>query len=109
MKLHFDSKQEYQLDAIKSITDIFEGQPLNGGDFEYSIYQAGALHSENGFGNRLALSEEQIWENVKTIQTANEINNSKEALEGMNFSIEMETGTGKTYVYLRTIFELNKL
>ncbi|MEO7172882.1 DEAD/DEAH box helicase family protein [Flavobacterium sp.] len=109
MKLHFDSNQEYQLNAIKSITDIFEGQPLNGGDFEYSIYPAGALHSENGFGNRLTLSEDQIWENVKTIQTANEIKNDKEALEGMNFSIEMETGTGKTYVYLRTIFELNKL
>ncbi len=109
MKLHFDSNQEYQLDAIKSITDIFEGQPLSGGDFEFSIYQAGALHSENGFGNRLTLSEEQIWENVKTIQSVNEIKNDKEVLEGMNFSIEMETGTGKTYVYLRTIFELNKL
>jgi type III restriction enzyme len=109
MKLHFDSNQEYQLDAIKSITDIFEGQPLNGGDFEFSINQAGALHSENGFGNRLSLSQEQIWENVKTIQAGNEIKNDKEALEGMNFSIEMETGTGKTYVYLRTIFELNKL
>jgi len=89
LKLHFDSNQEYQLDAIKSITDIFEGQPLNGGDFEFSIYQAGALHSEYGFGNRLTLSEEQIWENVKNIQTANKIKNDKEALEGMNFSIEM--------------------
>ena len=82
---------------------------MSGGDFEFSIYQAGALHSENGFGNRLTLSEEQIWENVKTIQSVYEIKNDKEALEGMNFSIEMETGTGKTYVYLRTIFELNKL
>lgn len=109
MKLHFDSNQDYQLEAIKSITDIFEGQPLNGGDFEFSIYQAGSLHSENGFGNRLTLSEDQIWENVKTIQRKNEIKNSKEVLDGMNFSIEMETGTGKTYVYLRTIFELNKL
>ncbi|MCX6318493.1 MAG: DEAD/DEAH box helicase family protein [Bacteroidetes bacterium] len=109
MKLHFDSNQEYQLDAIKSITDIFEGQSLNGGDFEYSINPAGTLHSENGFGNRLTLSAEQIWENVKTIQSANEIKNNKKALEGMNFTVEMETGTGKTYVYLRTIFELNKL
>ncbi len=109
MKIHFDSNQEYQLVAIKSITEIFEGQPLNGGDFEFSFYQAGALHSENGFGNRLTLSEEQIWENVKNIQQANEIKNNKEALDGMNFSVEMETGTGKTYVYLRTIFELNKL
>ena len=73
MKLHFDSNQPYQLDAIKSITDIFEGQPLNGGDFEFSSLQPGALHTENGFGNNLSLSEDQIWTNVKTIQAANEI------------------------------------
>lgn len=109
MKLHFDSNQEYQLDAMKSITDIFEGQPLSGGDFEFSILKAGALHSEFGFGNRLTLTEDQIWDNVKSIQSANEIKNGNKVLEGMNFSIEMETGTGKTYVYLRTIFELNKL
>lgn len=109
MKLHFDSNQEYQLDAIKSITDIFEGQPLNGGDFEFSITQAGALHNENGFGNRLSLTEEQIWNNIKIIQERNEIPFSDWKEQGMNFSVEMETGTGKTYVYLRTIFELNKL
>lgn len=108
MKLHFDSNQSYQNDAIKAITDIFEGQPLNGGDFEFSIFQAGALHSENGFGNNLSISEEQIWENVKSIQSANEIK-SDEEMQGMHFTIEMETGTGKTYVYLRTIFELHKL
>lgn len=109
MKLHFDSKQEYQLDAIKAITDIFEGQPLNAGDFEFSIQQKGALHTENGFGNQLSLTEDQVWENVKTIQAQNEIISEVVSLHGMNFSIEMETGTGKTYVYLRTIFELNKL
>lgn len=109
MKLHFDSNQEYQLDAVKSITDIFEGQPLNGGDFEFSITQAGALHNENGFGNRLSLTEEQIWNNIKIIQERNEIPFSDWKEQGMNFSVEMETGTGKTYVYLRTIFELNKL
>jgi len=111
MKLHFDSKQEYQLDAIKAITDIFEGQPLNAGDFEFSIKQNGSLHTENGFGNQLSLTEDQVWENVKTIQERNEIPPSPlgRAGEGPNFSVEMETGTGKTYVYLRTIFELNKL
>lgn len=108
MKLHFDSNQPYQNDAIKSITDIFEGQPLSGGDFEFSILHAGALHSVNGFGNNLSISEEQIWENVKNIQQTNEIKNDAE-MQGMHFTIEMETGTGKTYVYLRTIFELHKL
>lgn len=109
MKLHFDSNQEYQLEAIKAITDIFEGQPLSGGDFEFSVSAAGVLLSENGMGNRLTLSEEQILENIKTIQQRNQIKNKISELQGMNFSVEMETGTGKTYVYLRTIYELNKL
>ena len=49
------STQEYQLDAIKAITDIFEGQRLNGGDFEFSLTQTGALHSK-------ALSCCENWE-----------------------------------------------
>ena len=109
MKLHFDSNQEYQIEAIKSITDLFEGQPLTGGDFEFSISTTGSFLSENGFGNKLTLSEEQIWNNVQTIQNRNSIKNNNDTLQGMNFSVEMETGTGKTYVYLRTVYELNKL
>lgn len=68
MKLHFDSNQEYQIEAVRAVTDIFEGQPLSGGDFEFSLTETGALLSENGVGNRLTLTEEQIWENVKRIQ-----------------------------------------
>ncbi|MBN2654575.1 MAG: DEAD/DEAH box helicase family protein [Nitrospirae bacterium] len=109
MKLHFDSNQEYQLEAIKAITDIFEGQPLNGGAFEFSLSGAGSLLTENGVGNMLTLSEEQIWENVKGIQQRNDIEGETTELQGMNFSVEMETGTGKTYVYLRTIYELYRL
>jgi len=109
MKLHFDSNQQYQWDAVKGITDIFEGQPLSSGDFEFTQTETGALLSENGFGNNLTLSAEQILENVKNIQQRNEIQNAVEELQGMNFSVEMETGTGKTYVYLKTVYELNKL
>ena len=109
MKLHFDSNQEYQWDAIKSITGIFEGQPLSTGDFEFSMIATGTLLSENGFGNKLTLNEDQVWENIKTIQQRNEIKTANAEFQGMNFSIEMETGTGKTYVYLRTIYELQKL
>jgi type III restriction enzyme len=117
MKLHFDSNQEYQIEAIKAVADIFEGQPLSGGDFEFSLSATGALLSENGVGNRLTLTEEQILENVRWVQERNEINTPQTpldrgeqiALQGMNFSVEMETCTGKTYVYLRTIYELNKL
>jgi type III restriction enzyme len=107
MKLHFDSNQDYQLDAVKAVTDLFEGQPLSSGDFELAM-QTGALFSESGFGNKLSISEEQLWKNVQAVQHRNEINAPAE-LQGMNFSVEMETGTGKTYVYLRTIYELNKL
>jgi len=109
MKLNFDSNQAYQNDAIKSITDIFEGQPLSNSDFGFTIDNEGVLLTENGFGNNLKLSEEQVFENVKTIQDRNKIATSLFDDTGFNFSIEMETGMGKTYVYLRTIYELNKL
>jgi type III restriction enzyme len=66
MKLHFDSNQQYQWNAIKSITDIFEEQPLTSGDFEFSINDAGALLTENGFENKLILPEDQIVKNVKS-------------------------------------------
>src|SRR3990167_4929743 len=109
MKLHFDSNQEYQIEAISAVTDLFEGQPLSGGDFEFSLNETGVLLTENGVGNNMTVTDDQIWENVKRIQHRNKIKNGNKELQGMNFSIEMETGTGKTYVYLRTIYELNKL
>src|SRR3989338_11279212 len=108
MKLHFDSNQEYQIEAISAVTDLFEGQPLSGGDFEFSLNETGVLLTENGVGNKLTVIDDQIWDNVKRIQHRNKIKNGNKELQGMHFSIEMETGTGKTYVYLRTIYELNK-
>jgi len=121
MKLHFDSNQDYQLKAIQSVIDLFEGQPLNKGDFEFSLSDnSSSLQlNENGFGNNLVISEVQISDNLKNVQKRNGIKIAQspsplgegfgERLKhGRNFSIEMETGTGKTYVYLRTIYELNK-
>ena len=107
MKLHFDPNQQFQIDAIDSIVGIFEGQPLNHGDFDFSFNNEGYIFQEGGIGNRLTLSEEQILENIKAIQEKNRLAVS-DKLDGMNFSVEMETGTGKTYVYLRTIYELNE-
>jgi len=60
------------------------------------------------YGNRLVISEDQILKNLQNIQKRNEITVDGK-LNGMHFSVEMETGTGKTYVYLRSIYELNKL
>ncbi len=123
MKLHFDSKQPYQLDAINSLTKLFEGQPLSKSEFELS--ENGTLDfTELGFGNKISITEIDILKNLKQVQSANELPQS-EQLEKFsyqtnncengiietsfpNFTIEMETGTGKTYVYLRTIYELNK-
>src|SRR5690554_7249475 len=108
MKLTFDSNLQYQQDAIKSITDLFEGQPLEDSIMEFDLKEEGTLDLINGVGNNLILSEEQILKNLQSVQKQNEIEQSKD-LDGMHFSVEMETGTGKTYVYLRTIYELNKL
>lgn len=108
MKLTFESNLLYQHEAIKSITDLFEGQPLEDSIMEFNLKEEDSLNLINGVGNNLILSEEQILTNLKTIQTNNDITVSYK-LNGMNFSVEMETGTGKTYVYLRTIYELNNL
>jgi len=108
LKLHFDPNQQYQLDAVKTIVDIFEGQPLSQGDFGFSISENGQLFNENGVGNQIVISRERILSNLQKIQKRNGLNSIPQKLDGMHFSVEMETGTGKTYVYIRTIYELNK-
>lgn len=108
MKLKFDPSLEYQRDAINAIVDVFDGQPVSQTGFALSLAaDAGLFQSELGVGNNLSLSDETVLANVHKIQEANDIEKVS-ALQGREFSIEMETGTGKTYVYLRTIFELNK-
>ncbi|PZN81923.1 MAG: restriction endonuclease [Candidatus Methylumidiphilus alinenensis] len=125
MKIQFDASQAYQLDAIRAITDLFDGQPLKQGESEISLSgetQTGMFLSEQGLANQLLLDDGQILQNLLKIQHANGLElsaklerlsfsngegNSIEA-EFPNFTVEMETGTGKTYVYLRTVYELNK-
>jgi len=110
MKLQFDANQEYQLQAVKAAVDIFKGQPVGSGGFlaERMLPEDQYLFSSYYVvGNRLELAEETILKNVQNIQKANGLEKS-EKLEGLHFSLEMETGTGKTYVYLRTIHELSK-
>lgn len=108
MKIKFD-EQQYQLDAIKSITDIFEGQPVKVSNFTVSMGNiVGQELTELGIGNKLELSDAELLENVQKIQVRNHLKKSTD-IQDRNFTVEMETGTGKTYVYTRTIFELNKL
>lgn len=111
MKLQFDANLEYQEQAISSIVDIFRGQTPMQSNFTVSAYsgQIGLFDSTNGIGNRLELDEDEILENLQAIQLRNGLAQTKTLKVGKyDFDVEMETGTGKTYVYLRTIFELHK-
>ncbi len=107
MKIQFSGNQQYQLDAIQATVDLFEGQPLAGGAFEFRYESlTGLALTEFGCGNQVVLSPEAILGNLQAVEQRNLIENS-DKLESMDFSVEMETGTGKTYVYLRTLYELN--
>ena len=113
MKIKFDASQQYQIDAVNAVVDLFDGQPLNQGDFEIALQSVGAglfasqVQTELGTGNNLTLDDEALLKNVHAVQDRNGIDQVQE-LQGRNFTVEMETGTGKTYVYLRTIFELSR-
>jgi type III restriction enzyme len=116
VKLEFDGHQDYQLAAIQAVIDVFEGQPLAKSLFEnvFKSEISSLYSSDKGIANQLVLTPESLLNNVQAVQTKNGLTISKaNELEEkgeipFNFSIEMETGTGKTYVYLRTIYELNK-
>ncbi|MDF1884143.1 DEAD/DEAH box helicase family protein [Sulfurimonas sp. SAG-AH-194-C21] len=90
--------QAHQTKAINATLDLFLGQAKL--DNEYDIFDGEAVCS-----NVLTLDEEGILENLNAIQKINNITQS-EALNSLDFSIEMETGTGKTYVYIKTILEM---
>ena len=113
MKLHFESNLDYQLQAIEAVCDLFRGQEVchteftvvrNAADAQAGL---GFAESDLGTGNRLNLPDEEIFANLNDVQLRNGLSPSA-ALDSGDFTVEMETGTGKTYVYLRTIFELNK-
>lgn len=119
MRLQFDGNQTYQLRAIESVADLLEGQPRKLVDF--AVADLGPMFGS--ITNRLDLSEKQLIQNLQQVQRRNGIapdpslqyiEETIRTLAGdqqirfANFSVEMETGTGKTYVYLRTALELNR-
>lgn len=116
MKLKF-KHQSFQRDAARAVTDIFVGQRYSDG-FAYR-YDRGRTDSQQtsfnsditAFRNEpIMLDKESLVQNIREIQ----INQDLEPItnivgDGLNFTIEMETGTGKTYTYIKSIYELNKL
>lgn len=115
MKLHFEPNLDYQLQAVEAVCDLFRGQESCRTEFTVTIkpnaktpqITLGIGESDLGMGNRLMLQDEQLRQNLADIQLRNGLPPCN-ALASGDFTVEMETGTGKTYVYLRTIFELNK-
>ena len=112
LRLKFDPALKYQHDAISSVVQLFTGLPTAGSTFALTSHATSQLpFTELGVGNPVpvdqAVWESQILTNLRGVQEQNDIAQSA-VLEGFHFSVEMETGTGKTYVYLRTLFELRK-
>ena len=121
MEFKFDAHQKFQQDAIAAVVDLFEGQPPDAATFETTLVGV-APESKTGtielldlgnevgaVGNNLLLDNEAILQNLQFVQDRNGLEVVSElAGNALDFDVEMETGTGKTYVYFRTIFELAK-
>lgn len=119
MKIQFDANLDYQRDAIESVTGVFAGQEICQTNFTVAPLQSweegslfhGTQEDSLGIGNRLRLLDEDIHANIRKIQLKNGLvpSESFDSKDGIHLTVEMETGTGKTYVYLRTVFEMNRL
>jgi len=113
MKLHFEHDLDYQLQAIEAVCDLFRGQEICRTEFTVTMklpdqqMTLDVAETDLGVGNRLTLLDDQLLQNLREVQLRGGLAPSSVLASG-DFTVEMETGTGKTYVYLRTIFELNK-
>lgn len=125
MKLHFEPNLDYQMQAIEAVCDLFRGQEVCRTEFTVTMkapmlvgadlfpgtqpeqMTLGMAESDLGVGNRLTLLDDELLKNLNDVQLRGGLPPSGSLTSG-DFTVEMETGTGKTYVYLRTIFELNK-
>lgn len=106
MKLKFKN-QPFQTDAVHAVVDLFAGQEKNQTTFSIAEAWQPTLWGELGVANSLLLEDDAILSNMHKVQKRNNLPLTND-LQGRNFCIEMETATGKTYVYTKTIFELNK-
>lgn len=114
MKLQF-KHQKFQADAAKAVVDVFAGQPYLTTNYRIDngngIYQTDMETSFTGWRNEQIvpeLNDSIILEHLQKIQRTNQIEPSKQLEGHYNLTIEMETGVGKTYTYIKTMYELNK-
>lgn len=126
MRFQFDPHQPYQASAIEAVTDLFDGQPADADQLvtTFRLSPSEPVLSDQGevsgqvsmdiaaeigaVGNNLVLDEDTILANLQRVQDRNGLESAQTLADGLHFDVEMETGTGKTYVYLRTAFELAK-
>ena len=126
MRFQFDPHQPYQASAIEAVTDLFDGQPADADQLvttfrllpsEPALFDQGEVSGRvsldiaaevGAVGNNLVLDEDMILANLQRVQDRNGLESAQALADGLQFDVEMETGTGKTYVYLRTAFELAK-
>ena len=111
MKFTFDPNQDFQLNAINATIRVFNGQQKQNGLFSMPIKQDPNDHTtaeQSGYANILNIAPYTLYNNVQGIQLDNKITPDTVDENPQHFTIEMETGTGKTYVYLRSIFEMHK-
>lgn len=121
MKFKF-TIQQYQTDAVNSVVDVFKGQPyqdkvtyrrdIDAVEQDILNFKLSDEELIAGFANApVTLSSEQLLKNIRNVQNENNIKESVSLAKHMgacSLDVEMETGTGKTYVYIKTMFELNK-
>lgn len=131
MKFNFKI-QDYQTDAVESIVKVFEGQGYHTGlgyirdlgslpaqeteiqttFLKEELEEQMVLEDSTGYKNEeIALSDDALLQNIRNLQQQNNIKQSAELVKDLgrcSLDVEMETGTGKTYVYIKTMFELNK-
>ena len=109
--------QQYQTEAVENTVNVFAGQPAQQWQKGYRIdlgdkNTIGFSEFDSGYSNgEIVLTNEQILDNIRDIQVAQLIQPSTSLAKGqgrVSLDIEMETGTGKTYVYIKTMFELNR-
>ena len=106
MKLKFKN-QDFQTDAVNAVVDLFAGQEKTRSTFSVVEETQMSMMNDLGIGNALYIEPQTLSGNMHAVQKHNRLPMTPSASD-MQFCIEMETGTGKTYVYTKTIFELNR-